>query len=35
MPLLPVMQSDLEAWSEEQQEWDLWDLASGDGLKRE
>jgi predicted transcriptional regulator len=29
-----ALRSDPEAWSDEQQERDLWDRASGDGLER-
>lgn len=30
-----ALRNNREAWTEEQQERDLWDLASGDGLERE
>ena len=30
-----VLRSNPEAWSEEQQERDLWDQTTGDGLERE
>jgi hypothetical protein len=31
MPLLPPSEANPEAWSEEEQERDLWDRASGEG----